>query len=71
MTTGIAQICVGANGDNQIVIVPGANNHLSISDINEAQELIKNADIIISQLETPFETTYEAFKLCNGVSYIV
>ncbi|XP_047508225.1 ribokinase-like [Pieris napi] len=67
ITTGIAQISVSANGENQIVIVSGANNYLSISDINETQELIKNADIIISQLETPIETTYHAFKSCNGI----
>lgn len=67
-TTGIAQISVADDGENQIVIVPGANNHLSKSDVQEAEELIKHADVLISQLETPFETTLEAFKLNTGVS---
>ncbi|CAK1543069.1 unnamed protein product [Leptosia nina] len=67
VTTGIAQISVAANGENQIVIVPGANNYLSVTDINEAQILIQDADVLISQLETPFDTTHEAFRLCKGV----
>ncbi|CAG4961971.1 unnamed protein product [Colias eurytheme] len=70
ITTGIAQISVASNGENQIVIVPGANNHLNNSDIQDAQELIKNADVLISQLETPDDTTYQAFKLCNGIKLL-
>lgn len=67
-TTGIAQISVAENGENQIVIVTGANKLLSKSDVQEALVLIKNADVLIGQLETPFETTVEAFKLNKGVS---
>lgn len=68
VTTGIAQISVAENGENQIIIVPGANNYLSKADVDEAKELIENADIIIAQLETPFEITLETFKLNKGVS---
>lgn len=68
-TTGIAQISVAENGENQIVIVTGANKLLSKSDLQEALVLINNADVLIGQLETPFETTVEAFKLNKGVSY--
>lgn len=66
-STGIAQISVADNGDNQIVIVPGANNHLSKADVDNAKELLKKADVLIGQLETPYETTLEAFKLNDGV----
>ncbi|XP_026330769.1 ribokinase-like isoform X2 [Hyposmocoma kahamanoa] len=65
--TGIAQISVAENGENQIVIVPGANKLLSKSDVQEALVLIKNADILIGQLEIPYETTLEAFKLNKGL----
>ncbi|XP_023941341.1 ribokinase [Bicyclus anynana] len=69
-TTGIAQISVADNGENQIVIVPGANKHLSKSDVENAKELIKTADVLIGQLETPYETTLEAFKLNNGIKLL-
>lgn len=68
VTSGIAQISVAENGENQIVIVPGANGHLSVKDVGESTELIRNADVLIGQLEIPFETTYEAFKINKGVS---
>lgn len=67
ISTGIAQICVAENGENQIVIVPGSNGKLSKSDVENCAELIKNADVLIGQIETPFETTLEAFKLNKGV----
>lgn len=70
VTTGIAQISVAENGENQIVIVAGANNSLSKLDVDLAKDLIKDADLIIGQLETPFETTLEAFKLNNGIKLL-
>lgn len=68
VATGIAQINVADSGENQIVIVPGANNHLSIEDVNHAKDLITDAGILIAQMETPFESTLQAFKLNKGVS---
>lgn len=68
VTTGIAQISVAENGENQIVIVPGANGHLAVKDVEECTELIRDADVLIGQLETPFITTFEAFKINKGVS---
>ncbi|XP_072930680.1 ribokinase-like isoform X2 [Epargyreus clarus] len=67
VSTGIAQILVAESGENQIVFVAGANNHLSISDVHKAEDVIKNADIVIAQLETPFETSLEAFKIARGI----
>ncbi|XP_014369869.2 ribokinase [Papilio machaon] len=67
VSTGIAQIMVAENGENQIVIVPGANNHLSSIDIKAAGDIIETADIVIGQLETPLESTLEAFKRCKGL----
>ncbi|XP_061718123.1 ribokinase-like [Cydia pomonella] len=70
VTTGIAQISVAESGENQIVIVAGANNLLSKSDVQLSAELITNADVLIGQLETPLETTLEAFKLNKGVKLL-
>ncbi|KAJ0176154.1 hypothetical protein K1T71_008328 [Dendrolimus kikuchii] len=67
ISTGVALIAVADNGENQIVIVQGANNHLSVADVENSADLIKSADILIGQLETPYETTLAAFKLNNGI----
>lgn len=69
-TTGIAQITVAESGENQIVIVLGANGHLSEVDVENARELIISADVLIGQLETPFETTLEAFKINTGIKLL-
>ncbi|KAL4711089.1 hypothetical protein ACJJTC_009460 [Scirpophaga incertulas] len=70
MTTGIAQITVAENGDNQIVIVPGANGQLKNVDVDKSKNLIASADILIGQLEVPFETVLEAFKISKGLKLL-
>lgn len=39
--TGMAQINVAENGENQIVIIPGANNSLSSADVEAADDILK------------------------------
>lgn len=53
--TGTALIVLAETGENAIVVVPGANGLLSSSDIEQAP--FSNGDILVSQLETPIETT--------------
>lgn len=55
-TTGIALITVNSDGDNCIVVISGANATLSCNDIDNNIDLLKEADIIIFQLEIPIET---------------
>lgn len=38
--TGLAQINVAENGENQIVIVPGANDTLVPADVENAQDVL-------------------------------
>lgn len=68
--TGIAQINVSKSGENQIVIVAGANDVLSVDDVEIAKDLICNASVLLCQLETPINATKKAFQLCKGVSYM-
>ncbi|XP_021916225.1 ribokinase-like isoform X2 [Zootermopsis nevadensis] len=63
ISSGMAQITVSDNGENTIVIVAGANNKLSVSDIQQASEIIKIASVVVVQFETPIETTIEALKI--------
>lgn len=43
--TGLAQINVAENGENQIVIIPGANDTLSPSDVENAAELLDSSKV--------------------------
>ncbi|KAF4518048.1 hypothetical protein B566_EDAN009282 [Ephemera danica] len=61
--TGIAQITVADNGENQIVIVPGANTKLSSADVCGAADVIRNAKVVVCQLETEPSLVLDAASL--------
>ncbi|KAK0059912.1 ribokinase [Biomphalaria pfeifferi] len=64
-STGVASIFVGNDGSNFIVIVPGANNLLSVDDVNKAEALISSSKLVVCQNEIPQETTLAALKLAK------
>lgn len=70
--TGIATI-FKTEVDNSIVVISGANDLCSRELIDENIELIKSADILITQLEIPIETVEYALKVAkeNGVKTIL
>lgn len=56
LASGVALIIVDASGENEIVVAAGANMGISTGQVDQAVELIKSADIILTQLEMPIET---------------
>ena len=62
--TGTALIMVNDDGDNSIVVIPGANFHLTPDCIetSEVDGALKAADYLVAQLETPVETIELAFE---------
>ena len=60
--TGIATIVVDENADNTIIVVPGANFEISTDDIDKNIELIKEADIVLLQLEIPIDVVEYILK---------
>lgn len=72
--TGVAVIIVDENsGQNSIVVAPGANDNLSVEDIEKVESEIKSADILLIQLEIPLKTVMFALKLAkeNGIKTIL
>ncbi|HJM29103.1 MAG: ribokinase [Acidimicrobiales bacterium] len=63
--SGIAMIAVQNDGDNSIVVSPGANAHLTPEDIAEAQT-VSNATIVLTQAEIPIETVLAAARNAKG-----
>lgn len=61
MTTGVASIYV-AEGDNSIIVVPGANFQVTPEDIDKHEDKLKQADIVLLQLEIPVETVVYAAR---------
>ncbi len=69
--TGIATIVVQPDGDNSIIVVPRANMQIAPSDINEAENCIANADVLLLQLETPIDASERAAEIAKANNTIV
>lgn len=54
--TGTAVILVNREGNNSIVVCPGANRECSIEYLKDNDELFQNSDFIILQMEIPMES---------------
>lgn len=63
--TGVGSPVIDAQGDNSIIVVPGANMLLTPADIEQARGLIATSDIILMQLENPVETMHCAAKIAH------
>ncbi len=65
--SGIALISVADDGDNAIVVSPGANARLTPADIAAAGDLITGCDAVLLQFETPMETVAAAARAAAGL----
>lgn len=63
--TGSGGIFVDAQGQNKIIIVPGANGKVSSQDVDGMTEVIMGAGILGAQLEIPVETVDYAIRLAD------
>lgn len=62
--TGLATIIVEANGDNRIIVYPGANLQISSEDVRDA--INEQPDAVLMQLEIDYERVVEATKYCEA-----
>jgi ribokinase len=63
--TGTAVILVNDEGENCIVVTPGANHALLPSHIQDIENEISNASMIVLQMEIPFETVEKVIELAH------
>lgn len=55
-SSGVALITIGAGGENNIVVVPGANAVLTPEQLEDAAPVLRQAGFILAQLEIPLDT---------------
>lgn len=65
--SGIALIAVGPDGDNSIVVSPGANSHVDADHIDAAGALLQVAKVTLLQLEVPIEAVTEVAESAGGL----
>ncbi|UVI30148.1 ribokinase [Paenibacillus spongiae] len=63
--TGVAFVTLDSEGDNSIVVAPGANLRLTPEDVERHEELIKQAKLLMVQLEVPLETVKAAIAIAR------
>jgi ribokinase len=70
--SGVAPIAVDTDGHNAIIIVTGANDLLTLEEIEAARATIASAQILVCQLEIPVEITLAALRIAReeGVTAI-
>ncbi|HEY4399869.1 MAG TPA: ribokinase [Lactobacillaceae bacterium] len=64
--TGSATIMLQENGANTILIHGGANQALTVADIEAARDVIAEADVLIAQFEVPFDVIVAGFTLAKA-----
>lgn len=60
--SGTASITV-AEGDNQIIVVPAANAHVTPAQVEAARPLIERADAVLVQMEIPLASVEATVRL--------
>jgi len=71
--SGVALIFVAKHGENCIAVAGGANSTLSPRDVRKAAQAIRNAAVLVAQLETPLATVRAAVHAAakSGVPVIL
>ncbi|WP_027634544.1 ribokinase [Clostridium hydrogeniformans] len=65
--TGKAFINITDDRDNRIIVYPGANESVTTSHVKGNEEIIKNSDILLTQLEIPIDTVIYSIKLAKSL----
>jgi ribokinase len=63
---GVAHIWVDANGENRIVIIPGANHEIELKKAVQAIDSIPELAVVVAQCEIKQEVTLAAFSAAKA-----
>lgn len=65
LPTGTAGILVNAQGQNQIVVALAANGVLSPADVDRHADVLRDAAVVVTQLESNLEAAAHALRLAR------
>jgi ribokinase len=63
-SSGLAPIFLAENGQNAIVVVPGANGKVDSAYVDKHVDVIRDAGMVLCQLELPITTIDHTLALC-------
>ncbi|THE11930.1 ribokinase [Bacillus timonensis] len=65
VSSGVAVISVNEDGENSIIVSPGANDHVTPEYVRKHEQLIREAKLVMMQLEIPLETVIEVANIAH------
>jgi ribokinase len=65
VASGVALISIDGSGQNQIVIVPGANGTFNVERLERQRDAFDGAAVVLLQLEIPLPTVERAARLAK------
>jgi ribokinase len=71
VSSGVAMITVAHNGDNEIIVIPGANGKVNQEDVKRLSRIIPNAKALLLQLEIPINTVVAAAQTAKNANITV
>lgn len=69
--TGIAVINITETSDNNIIVIPGANEHCDTAYLKENDELFQDTDCVLLQMEIPLESVEYSIRRARELNKIV
>jgi ribokinase len=73
VSSGLAVVTVDPQGENAIVVLPGANHHLTPDELARDESAIAGPVIAVAQLETPLDTVrrFAEVAVDNGAQLVL
>jgi len=72
-SSGVAIITVDDRGENEIVVIPGANGKVNQDDVNRLSVILPGSEVLLLQFEVPMTPVLEAARAAKkaGVKVIL
>ncbi|MBD2345807.1 ribokinase [Anabaena subtropica] len=70
-SSGVAIITVAHNGENQIVVIPGANGRINQADVERLGQILPTATALLLQLEIPVNSVIAAAQAAKNANITV
>ena len=69
--SGVAMITLTPDGENEIIVAPGANGRLVPEDLEKVTDLLTAADVLLAQLEVPIATVARSVQMVGARAQVV
>ena len=66
--TALGLIQIDKNGENKIVVIPGANFDFKLEELEKNRDVLKASSLVVTQLELKHEVTFRLIDICYDLN---